>query len=46
MAQPSTPLEVIEKCEVDVKDAAAVVDAAVKECTSLFKQSLEIVTSL
>lgn len=45
-SQPSTPLEVREQREVVVKDAIANIDAAVVDCTMLFEQAMEIVTTL
>jgi len=45
-ALPSTLLEIREQCESTMKYVIVVIDNAVKDCTSLFKQSLEVVTSL
>jgi len=45
-AQPLTPLEFREQCKAAVKDVTSAEEAAVKECTSPFELSLEIVTSL
>lgn len=45
-AQPSTPPEIREQQELAVKDVVAVMENIVKDCTTLFEQSLEVVTSL
>jgi len=45
-AQPSTLPEVREQRDTTVKDIVVVVDSAVKDCTALFEQSLEVVTIL
>ena len=45
-ARPLNILEVREQREATVKDVVAAIDSAVKDYTVLFKQSLEVVTSL
>lgn len=45
-SQPSTPLEVREQCEDDVKDGITTVDVVVVDCTTLFEQAMEVVTIL
>lgn len=45
-AKPSTPPDVREQREASIKDAIATVDAIVKDYTTLFEQSLEVVTNL
>lgn len=44
--QPSTSLEVREHREAIVKDGVAAVDATVVDCTALFDQSMEVVTTM
>lgn len=45
-SQPSTPLETKEQCEATVKDVVATIDVAVADCIVLFKQSMDVITTL
>lgn len=45
-SQPSTPLEVREQCGVAIKEGMATVDVVVVDCTTLFEQEMELVTTL
>jgi len=45
-AQPSTPPEIKEQHESTVRYTITAVDSTIKDCTIVFEQSLEVVTSL
>ena len=45
-AQPSTPLEVKEQWETTITKGFAAEDSAIADCTQLYEQSFEVLTSL
>ena len=44
--QPSTPPEVKEKCTSTITGGIAKFTSAVKDCTKLFEESFEVLTTL